>query len=422
MITVNNLAEVTSGGVRCAGINEIIALLSDKMKEIYGNDIDLSSASLDAQYIMAESLVLNSICRALEGLCAQLSPATASGRFLDVLATLSHTERRDAEYSTVKVKITNVTSATVAPPRITCIDRNNNEWVWDNPVDYTGAPTVQFEPQQGLAITLRAMHPGRIEAPLGSITATTVQSYTAEQLEEATPGNDVESDWSLRRRCLVTVNAGANTVTDALRAELADLSGVSDVYVLSNATGSAVAVSADETVPAHNVFVALRYDDTVAESDIGMAIFDNLTPGVIAGYDATGDAEDHKHTVSYKVGESGETEFVTEVQWKKANAVKPQIKLRYAAARPLTDEQKAAVAGTVIAHLNECPIVGTLEGIAVCAAALTAGVKSPITGYGIFTPLTCTFEGNKSSYTLAGEYFNYSMSDVSWSADEMTLG
>ena len=85
---VTQLAVANNNGFSAALFPQIKDAYVRKMQEIYGYDIDVSSASADGQFIMAEALVLNNIYRTLEGIADGLMPASATGKYLDILASL----------------------------------------------------------------------------------------------------------------------------------------------------------------------------------------------------------------------------------------------------------------------------------------------------------------------------------------------
>ena len=104
---VTQLAKTDNNGFTAALFPQIKDAYVKKMQEIYGYDIDVSSASADGQFVMMESLVLNNIYRTLESIANNMSPAAASGKYLDILASLSGTFRRRETYSTANIYIAN---------------------------------------------------------------------------------------------------------------------------------------------------------------------------------------------------------------------------------------------------------------------------------------------------------------------------
>ena len=166
---ITELAKVDANGFQAALFPQIKDAYVKRMQEIYGYDIDVSSGSADGQFVMAQSLVLNNIYRTMEALSDNLSPASASGTYLDVLASLSGAFRRGRTYSTATVYIANGSPNAQDPEYLLLNDKNGNRWQWINPIGMDGKRKVSFPAKTGnnwsaTAITVICAELGAINA------------------------------------------------------------------------------------------------------------------------------------------------------------------------------------------------------------------------------------------------------------------
>ena len=215
MATANNqydieqLAKVDSNGFQAALFPQIKDAYVKKMQEIYGYDIDVSSASADGQFVMAESLVLNNIYRTLESLSDNLSPASATGKYLDILASLSGAFRQGATYSTATVYIANNSTVPLTPSYLLLNDKNGNRWQWINPIESTNTYKVTFPPKNGNNYNVTAIEVTCTE--LGPIVASSTGQYN---MSKPADRNTVFNLPAKDRGCDIfeTINAGSLSV------------------------------------------------------------------------------------------------------------------------------------------------------------------------------------------------------------------
>ena len=89
---------------------------------------------------------------------------------------------------------------------------------------------------------------------------------------QSNPGNDAETDASLRARYAISIQAPADSIFESLLASLKQVAGVTKVRGYENDTGAADSIG----LPAHSVtFVVEGGDDT----DIATEIYYKKTPG-----------------------------------------------------------------------------------------------------------------------------------------------
>ena len=386
---VTQLGKVDENGFIAALFPQIKDALAKKMQEIYGYDIDISSASADGQYVMMESLILNNIYRTIESLSDNLSPASASGKYLDILASLSGAFRKDATYSTATVYIANSGNTDQTPAYLILMDKNGNRWQWMNPVDLNGQYKVTFPAKNGdnytlVPITVTCTELGPITAvganltetfatqtdynrimnmaPLsrgGEIYATTgAGTLQVFQNDNAVVGQSTETDASLKARRVRSLGQSGRTVIDTLVANLLNIPGIIDAWVYSNNTNTESDTLADGTaVPAHSVYVVTcsQKDITVPDSTIAETIYNVMTPGiptyVLKTLDSGGVPKEYSIPVTDTLSNT--------VMWKAASMISPtfEIGLTYKnGTAALSDAQKTAIQNAIIEYMNNIAI------------------------------------------------------------------
>lgn len=280
--SVTELATVDANGLVAASFPEIKDAYVRAMQQIYGYGIDVSDASADGQYVMMESLILNNIYRTLESLSDNLSLASATGRYLDILSQISGITRQGATYSKVNVNVT-ATQTAVTPAYLFFEDTSGNTWQWINPIDFNSNPTVSFTAGETTAITLTATELGAINAAKDTAFKCTVNNgLTATATEDAIIGQNEETDAELRTRRFRSLGQSGRTVIDALTANLLNVAGIEDVWVYANNTNTAQPMADGVSVNPHNVYVVIypTHGVTVSDEIIGETIYNILTPGI----------------------------------------------------------------------------------------------------------------------------------------------
>lgn len=310
--TYDQLATISAiNGFQRADQKEIVKILSEKMREIYGSDIDLSPASADAQYLMMESLILDNIYNVLGSIANNLNPNTASGQYLDILCRLTNIERKQATQSKVNIYIKNVSGnqlTITTNDQIEIQDTNNYIWTFkpesnitlnDGEIILKTFKCTEFGPIFAYGTGQYISDP-TTDIDWNSLTFTenngsfkliTYGLYKIYQSTDAIPGNIKESDTSLRLRQKRMQNINSYTTKEGLFSALYNLEYIDDCYIYNNNTNSSQWPDSmqDIQVGANKVYIALRYKPNVVidENEIASIINNRLTPGVIT-QDATG--------------------------------------------------------------------------------------------------------------------------------------
>lgn len=329
--TFDNLIRLTSAGVEVSSFVQIKNALIKRYKEIYGNDIDLSDASGDGQQINSIALMLYNGFNAIYYLNQNFDPASASGKFLDILSGLSNVFRKGATNSTayLYVKYTGTLTEyySVLNPsdniqQIQCVDHAGRIWTWTEGKGTDTFKTVfkavnEFDPEtlKPKVLLFTCEDDGAIEASAESElvkktkNAVTLEDLTREnhgdiymtidpntfpfevwQASDAVVGENEESDEALKRRRLAQLGNAGLTVINGLIGSLLAVEGIVDVKLYSNVkrninSGLTPLMDAKDgsKINFHDLYLCLRYKEGVEpdKSIIGKIIHEKNTPGIV---------------------------------------------------------------------------------------------------------------------------------------------
>ena len=318
-----NLIQFSNGTLQLASFVQIRNALIQRMKDIYGNDIDVSAASADGQYINSIALLINNIFQSIRQSYNSLDPAVATGQYLDTLCSFNNIFRIAASGSTTSLYVYNHTNTAIDITQLLFVDKNNNLWMWDN-----GGFAITIQPQEYAPIEeVTCTEFGAINAPgagcyykkdsnsqwvetqdidemdwsdpglfVDPIRSGTLYQCVNDnglyvwQYADAAEGNVEETDEALRSRRYQMLGNNSVTILEGLKGNLLNIFGVKDVHIFNNLSSTSVPLSGSTyqplsdltTVLGHSIYVAIRYQENVEvlPSSIGKVIYDKLTPGI----------------------------------------------------------------------------------------------------------------------------------------------
>ncbi len=432
---VNELIKIDKNGFTAALFPQIRDAITRKMMDIYGYDIDLSAASADAQYINMEALIINNIYRALESMLKGMIPSNASGRYLDVLASFSGASRIQPTFSTAWLYIWNKNQNEQTPANITCIDKAGNTWYWRNPLNWDGQATVKipsnvgspFNPVPYGPLEFHCTQIGPVQALASGITPTgpgdwstlyftsaynrggdiyqtlDAGNFEVYQANPAIIGKDLESDASLRARRLQSFGERGVTVINSLKANLLNIDGIDDVWVLNNNTANSITCPDSTSVLSHNVYVciwknpSLNETDPVMRNNIANMIYDQLTPGVIS-QPADGDSISYSG-IADNLAIYIENGIYTTVSWKQCKPISPGLKFvgtLLNGTPNISDRQKTAIFGAIKTYLESVRLGNVVNKAELINAVNAADLKTSLglSSYTITDIYYCPFDPN----------------------------
>ncbi len=452
--TYDQLAEVTGNGIDIALFPQIREAIADRMKEIFGNDIDLSTASADGQYINMESLIFNNMYKLLSYLFDNINPNTASGKYLDVMMSLINIKRKGPTYSTAQVAVKYVGNTTLSNcAQIVAQDRNGVTWTWRNPEDVSNPGQYQYTFNSGddpVYLVFTCDNLGPVEAYRGtavgspsdpdfwtqanfqdcngSIYNELTARFKLYQTNDAILGTYNESDQSLRARKARYLGGNSTTTQEGLETAIYNYAGVDDVWIFNNNTGTSQTMLDGAIILTHDVYVVVRYKENVnvvnANKELATIIYEKLTPGVTTS-DGSGGLNPGPTILGGSI-QNAQIELVsgytTNIYWKKASSTNPDIIITFTKLNGYiagsggdaeTDCEKAIVSN-LYNYLNNLPM-GHLTTAAEIQVAAMGGDLKP-NGTITFIPTAVTIDGT-DSYQLPLNYFIYSSEEFDYTAD-----
>ena len=322
------LIQFTNGTLQLGSFVQIRNALVKRMKELYGNDIDVSPASADGQYINSLALIFNNILQTIRKGNDSLDPAAATGRYLDTLCSFNNISRIEPTASVAELYLYNSTGSAIRTSYLTFIDKNNLLWVWDNGGKEIEIPVPTPEKPAYLLADVVCEELGKITAKgtntfyaynettgswdpvsdpldqtwdkpeLYSTRSGTIFQCVEQnglyvwQYKDAEPGENRETDESLRSRRYQMLGNRSVTVLEGLKGNILSLSAVKDAYIFNNQTTGDDATKLTSPVfepvadgcnlKGHSIYIAVRYKEGVEIDDeiVGKAIYGRLTPGI----------------------------------------------------------------------------------------------------------------------------------------------
>lgn len=317
-VRYNELVKLTDNGIDIANYVQIRDAFTKRYKEIYGQDIDLSTGSADGQYVEMHSLIINNILETIKQTYASLDANQAQGHFLDIICALSNVTRKNATKSvaSIAVKNTGDTDITLASGT-QFIDKNGNTWTYKGDAITLATGATQYN-----SIVVECDEIGPVSAPGDEVSGngwitTTVESTTIDvkQYSDADMGSYQETDTQLRARRNASLSMGGFTVLESLQGALLSVLGIEDVKIYNNATDIAMTTKiTGQTVNAHSIYVIVRQRSDIAISDkqIGQIIYEKLTPGI-----NTTEATSNNHSYTIQL-----TDILSQtVNWRQAQPI-----------------------------------------------------------------------------------------------------
>ncbi len=256
---------VDANGISIPSYNDVYQSLIAIFQSIYGANIVVSGDSQDGQWIAALAKVINDSNQGAVAVFQSFSPTYAQGVGLSSLVKINGLARQNPSYSTAVGTVTGVAGALITGGVVK--DVNGNLWNLPATTQITNAGTA--------VVTVTAQQAGAIAAPAGSIAQIFNPQYGWQSFvstADAVIGAAVELDASLRTRQSTSTAIPAQTITEAIAAAVANVTGVVRSFVYENDTGATDA----NGVPAHSIAVVVEGG---AVADIANAIASRKPPG-----------------------------------------------------------------------------------------------------------------------------------------------
>lgn len=431
----DKLCKLDSGGFNHASLSETIEALANRMKELYGNDIDISQASADGQYIEGEAYILENIFAVLDNMYTNLNPNSASGRYLDILANLSSVFRKRETYSTVQLYVYNNALTTQKAFDISnnIVVEDNLGNTWTSNLSINDGTNPEFNSNNNYTVVLKFQCDENGEIPAYG-TGTTVNDiekvfdrnenyyYNADgkigsfkpistnfliyQTNDATIGTLAETDSSLRNRLLYEKGLNALTTIDSLQSNLYDLEFIKDVKIFNAPVDRQVTYmdtnsgESTHTIEAHQILVLIRLIeniDSIASNlpykdNIGRIVYNNLTPGIAT--DSIADNE-YGETLEYDTPDGIAIKFVA------CLPIEPHITIDFFANGEVSEANQESIKRYIINYVESIKIDTKLNYVKLMNNVMLGDLKNA-DGTSVVFPTGCTGDD-----TAGNEYKNY---------------
>jgi len=254
------MATVSGTGITPTTLDQYIALLETAFKNVFGQDLDVSSETPQGQLI---GIIAFSLTQTDEGLVSAYSATSifaGFGQQLDALFSTLGVPRNAAQRSVVNVDLTGVATTLIpAGTRAKTINGDEFRLIEDAQLDGSG----------NLSTSMESVVTGAIPAEIGELTSIVdivVGWETITNPTAAVLGVPEETDSDYRARYQRELSKNAIAPIESIVGRVSTVTGVSDVAAGENDTSAPLAVNG-VTIPPHSVAVVVEggTDQEIAE-------------------------------------------------------------------------------------------------------------------------------------------------------------
>lgn len=260
------MAQITDQGITGRSLNEYLTDIEDQTLSI-DPEWNIDADSPDGQRIGIEAEMLANLDEAVVAAYRSKDPDSATGEALRDIGKISGIPIRDATYSVAPITVTGQTSTNI--PEGSQVRSRIDNTVW-----LTTAAIVIGVGQTASGFAT-CTTPGRVLASPGELTVigTPLGGWATVTNGEAAAGVPAESDEDFRVRRNNGVSRAGSNMRDNMEANIASVSGVTDVKVLENSSDSPFD---SDGVPYTGIAVIVNGG---SDADIGLAMYEKHNPG-----------------------------------------------------------------------------------------------------------------------------------------------
>lgn len=268
------LPSFTNAGLTVPTEPQILTGVFADMQDAFalsGRALNTELTTPQGQLAQSQAYMLSVLYAGFLQVINAVDPATSYGAFQDALGRIYFLTRQPATYATVEAVVSGVVGTVLAAGAQA---RSADGTIWETTSGVTLGSSGTSD------VTFRSLTAGA--GPAVGINGLTIYQQRSgwEAVSNAapsTPGVDIESRQSFEARRAASVNIGGTGTAASVRAAVANVLGVSDVYVYNNGSDAAIEYGAtDYPIPAHSIAITVAGGEDAA---IGAAIHSKLDAG-----------------------------------------------------------------------------------------------------------------------------------------------
>lgn len=301
------MTQLTSAGFSRSTMLQRLDEIYAKARLVFGQDIELSSDTMDGQHLAIFAEAVSELDDVLEMVWHSLDPDLATGQSLDRIVKLNNISRNLGAESEVLLTLTGTNGAFI-PAQSVVSNGLVDVYTKTDVTIASGVATVQASTQKYRADN----------GAIGSFTTIKNPTFGWDTVTNNTamvPGAARETDEQLRLRRRGSVSIYGRNVIDAIRAAILNLDGVAEVTLQNNTTNTPLA----NGLPAHSVHAVVVGGN---DASIAQVLWARATAGVnyagttaVSVTDANGQVQPVKFSRPTLVRTRVRVEIVTGVGW-----------------------------------------------------------------------------------------------------------
>jgi len=237
-----------------------------------GKTLNTELTTPQGQLESSQSYMVEAWFAAMAQMVANVDPMTSSGVYQDALGRIYFLTRQAATYATVPATVTGTPGATL--PQGSQVQSSDGT-IWQTTTDatYSAGPGTA-------SVTFQALTPGSV--PAAGVNDLRIYQQVPNWVAvsnsvQSSPGTDTENRVEFETRRAASVQIGGVGQPSNVRAAIANVTGVTDLFVYNNGSDAAINYGAtDYPIPAHSIAISVTGG---ASADVASAINSKLDCG-----------------------------------------------------------------------------------------------------------------------------------------------
>ena len=333
---------ITDSGLNIPNETDILNGVLADFNDAFGGGLNLNLETPQGQLASSLAAIIADKNYLIADLVNQLNPDYSDGLMQDAIAKIYFLERKKAVASVVECELIGL-PGTIIPQGFAVLDDNNNRWTLqtETSILFDGRVLAKFVCQGAVSAVANSVN---------RFVTTIVGLDRISNPQDALIGREIESREDFRQRRQMSVAKNAHGTPQSVYANVAQLDGVSDVYVVDNPKHVAVTQNG-QTIQPHSIYVAVvgGKDKEIAETILRYAgngcDFTGNTDITI--YDDTYTEPKPTYQVSFMRPSAVPIYF--RIKIKHGSALGYQDTIKKAIIKAFNGENKAGIGGTVYA-------------------------------------------------------------------------